>query len=169
MANKTLFQTSVGQTSTLTINEAGGVAYKYESRHALAQMAATGCLSRTYYATAENQLNNVLATALKVDDEFIAKTAIYSRTKGYMKDMPALLLAILTARGSAVMPRIFEQVIDSPKMLRTYVQIMRSGVTGRKSFGSVARAMIRNLLNKWSDEKSLHRFHRQFSVFGRYY
>jgi len=43
MANKSLFQsiTSVLPRATV-VNKAGGPAYKYEPKHALAQMAATG-------------------------------------------------------------------------------------------------------------------------------
>ena len=38
------------------------------------------------------------------------------------------------------MERIFGRVIDTPRMLRTFVQMVRSGVTRRQSFGSVPAA-----------------------------
>ncbi len=41
------------------------------------------------------------------------------------------------------MAEAFDRVIDSPKMLRNFVQIMRSGVVGRKSLGSLAEAVDR--------------------------
>ena len=60
MANKTLFSS---QTSTLpranTVNEAGGRAYKLAPKHALAQIAATGCFNGVYYTSAQSQLNEV--------------------------------------------------------------------------------------------------------------
>ena len=48
MANKTLFASLKGALRTDTVNYAGGVAYKLSDRQALAQLAATGCLSQTY-------------------------------------------------------------------------------------------------------------------------
>ena len=56
-----------------------------------------------------------------------------------MKDMPALLLAELSRRDPALMDRVFDRVVDSPRMLRTFVQIVRSGATGRKSLGSAPK------------------------------
>ena len=62
--------------------------------------------------------------------EFVAKTAVYCRERGHMKDMPALLLAALSRRDPSLMDRAFDRVIDSPRMLRNFVQIVRSGATG---------------------------------------
>jgi len=47
MANKTLFKSLIGKfiPQADAINEAGGPAYKLSPRAALAQYAATGCLS----------------------------------------------------------------------------------------------------------------------------
>ena len=58
-----------------------------------------------------------------------------------MKDMPALLCAVLSASTDAGRCRaVFDRVIDNGKMLRNFVQIMRSGVVGRKSLGTLPEA-----------------------------
>jgi 60 kDa SS-A/Ro ribonucleoprotein len=75
-----------------------------------------------------------------------------------MKDTPALLLAHLTMRGPeglAALKASFAQVIDSPKMLRTFVQIMRSGQIGRKSLGTAPKALIKSWLEARSDAQLL--------------
>src|SRR5215218_707765 len=97
MANQSLFPSLVGQLvpNADTRNEAGGPAYAFSAKHALAQYTVTGCLNSTFYATAEMQLDQVLRLVSAVDPAFVAKTAIYCRTRGYMKDMPALLCATL--------------------------------------------------------------------------
>jgi 60 kDa SS-A/Ro ribonucleoprotein len=104
MANKTLFQTLAGMLPQAdTVNEAGGKAFDFTPKHALAQYAVTGCLNGTFYATAETQLQRVLELASAVGPEFAAKVAVYSREQGHMKDMPALLcaaLSVLDARSS---------------------------------------------------------------------
>lgn len=155
MASKTLFQSIVGKLlpKTNTLNEAGGVAYRLSNKQALAQYAAVGCLNGTFYTTGEDQLASVLTLCRDLEPEFIAQTALYSRTKGYMKDMPALLLSVLSVKGPGLMAEVFDRVIDSPKMLRNFVQIMRSGVVGRKSLGSLPKRMIVQWLESRTDEQ----------------
>ena len=53
MANKNLFS-SVNATlpRANAVNEAGGAAYAFEAKHALAQLAATGCFNGVFYAIA---------------------------------------------------------------------------------------------------------------------
>lgn len=152
MANKNLFATIAGKLvpQANAINEAGGKAYAMTPKQALAQYAATGCLNGTFYATAEEQLATVISLCSEVDTDFIAQAAIWSREAGFMKDMPALLCAILATRDVARLEAIFPRVIDNGKMLRNFVQIVRSGVTGRKSFGTAVKRMIL----RWVDGRS---------------
>lgn len=152
MANKELFRTTPGRLvpATDTRNEAGGRAYRLEARHALAQYAATGCLNTTFYTTAETQLEQVRELCRDVDPLFIGKTALYCREHGFMKDIPALLVAHLSLRDHRVFEAVFDRVIDSGKMLRTFVQIMRSGVVGRKSLGSLPKRLVRRWLTRRS-------------------
>lgn len=143
--NKSLFQTVKGLFTppANTVNEAGGTAYKLSPKQALAQYAATGCFSNTFYADASEQLDKVLALANELDGEFVAKVAVYSREKGFMKDMPALLVAVLSTKDKTLFEQVFPHVIDNGKMLRNFVQIMRSGVVGRKSLGSLPKRLVR--------------------------
>jgi len=69
----------------------------------------------------------VLELCADIDAEFIAKTAVFCRERGFMKDMPALLCAVLSVKDRELLARVFPRVIDNAKMLRNFVQIMRSG------------------------------------------
>jgi 60 kDa SS-A/Ro ribonucleoprotein len=151
MANKNLFKSLIGKLMPATdaLNEERAPAYELSPKHALAQYAATGCLNTTFYAGAEEQLAKVLELCEKVEPEFIAKTAVFCRERGHMKDMPALLCAVLSVKDRALLERIFPRVIDNAKMLRTFVQIMRSGVAGRKSLGSAPKRLVR----EWMDAR----------------
>lgn len=156
MANKTLFQTIAGKlTKADTLNEAGGKAFAFTPKHALAQYAATGCLNGTFYATAETQLEKVLELASAAGPEFTAKVAVYSRTKGHMKDVPALLCAALSVLDPEKLKAVFPLVCDDGKMVRNFVQILRSGAVGRKSLGSVPKKLVQNWLDARSDEQLL--------------
>lgn len=143
MSNKHLFGAAGKALRPDTTNEAGGSAYAFSAAHALAQYAVTGTFHGTFYATDEEQLARVSALASAVEPELVAKTALYCRTNGRMNDVPAFLVAHLAARDVTSMLRVFSRVIDDGRMLRNFVQIVRSGVTGRKSFGSAPKRALR--------------------------
>jgi 60 kDa SS-A/Ro ribonucleoprotein len=151
MANTTLFQSSRGPLipRANTVNRAGGKAYSCSPTHALAQYAATGCLNATFYATAQQDLDKVLELASRVEPKFLAKTAVYAREKGFMKDMPALLCAALSVLDAPLCAQVFARVIDDGKMLKNFVQIVRSGAVGRKSLGSMPKRLVKS----WFDAK----------------
>ena len=149
MVNKTIFQTRVQKApSADTTNRAGGAAYTLSDKEALAQLVMTGTFNNTFYASASDQINNVktlldrLGTA---NAEFVAKLAIHARELGFMKDTPAYLVAWLSSHGGGnLFKDTFNVVIDNGKMLRNFVQIMRSGAIGRKSLGTAPKKMVQN-------------------------
>jgi 60 kDa SS-A/Ro ribonucleoprotein len=149
MANKTIFNSYRGRqvTQTDTVNRAGGKAYALTSEQALAQCAITGCLTSTFYANADEQLHVVLKLANEVSTEYLAKLAVYAREQGLMKDMPALLAAVLSVRDSVWLELIFNRVMTNGRMVRNFVQIMRSGVVGRKSLGSLPKRLVKEWIN----------------------
>lgn len=161
MATNKLFSTKNGSSKkggkvtkvTNTVNNAGGTAYSLSDKAALAQLAMTGCFNGTYYVSAENQLERVLELANKVEPEFLAKLAVYSREKGLMKDMPAVLAAVVAGKDADLLTQIFSKVIDNPKMLRNFVQVIRSGKTGRKSLGTRPKKLIQKYLENLTDEQ----------------
>lgn len=154
MANKNLFQRTVGRLlpKTDVLNHEWAPAYDLPPKAKLAQYAATGCLNTTFYASASEHLETVLGLADRIEPEFIAKTAVYAREKGSMKDMPALLAACLTVKDQEKLNRVFDRVIDNGKMLRNFVQIMRSGMIGRKSLGTAPKRLVAKWLERRSDE-----------------
>jgi 60 kDa SS-A/Ro ribonucleoprotein len=153
MANKALFKSLVGKLvpAADARNEELAPAYALTPKQALAQYAATGCLSATFYAGAEEQLAKVLELCEKVEAEFVAKTAVYARERGLMKDVPALLLAVLAKKDAGLLALVFPRVADNARMLRNFVQIVRSGAAGRKSLGSAPKRLVREWLEARDD------------------
>lgn len=147
MANRTLFNTQRKIAQTTGKNAAGGSAYIFTDEQALCQYVVTGTLHQTFYATAADQLKQIENLVASVRPELIAKAAVYGHETGRMKDVPAYLLAVLLARGeSALFNKAFNRVVTNAKMLCNFVQIVRSGVTGRKSFGTVGKRAMQNWL-----------------------
>jgi 60 kDa SS-A/Ro ribonucleoprotein len=152
MANKTLFASLRDALipRTDTVNSENAPAYALSPKHALAQYAATGCFGRTFYASAGEQLARVLELCDAIADpqraRYVAQLAVYARTQSFMKDMPALLCAWLSVRDARLHEAVFPRVIDNARMLRNYVQILRSGVVGRKSLGTAPKRLVRQWL-----------------------
>lgn len=145
--NPQLFGSGTRGPATDTKNLAGGRAYERPGKEALASYALVGTLHDTFYATAKFHLDTVLELLKDpdVDDAFVAQLAVYARRDGYMKDMPAFLVSCLAAQGSPYFRNAFRRVIDNGKMLRNFVQVIRSGVLGRKSFGTA----VKRELQRW--------------------
>jgi 60 kDa SS-A/Ro ribonucleoprotein len=157
MANRQLFASSRGRLPLAadTRNEAGGLAYALPPKAALAQVAMTGTLGNAFYADAELQLATLLDLAAQVEPEYLAKAAVFARARGYMKDTPAVLVALLTLRSPELAVRAFPRVIDNGRMLRNFVQVLRSGVLGRKSLGTAPKRLIQRWLAGRSPEQLL--------------
>ena len=142
-----------------TVNEAGGVAYSMTAKHELAQYATTGTFGDTFYVSGDDQLKRMKELVPQVETEYLAKLAIYARQEGYMKAMPAYLAAVLTTRGEEgirLLKQIFPDVINNGRMLRNFVQTIRSGVLGRKSLGTAPR----NLVRQWLQSRSPYQLFR---------
>jgi 60 kDa SS-A/Ro ribonucleoprotein len=152
MANKGLFASAVARLlpAADTVNREWAPAYAYGPEHKLAQLAATGTLQDNFYSASETQLGEVVEAAKSVDPIFVAKAAVYARTRGTMKDMPALLTAYLTVAEPDLAVGVFERVIDNGRMLRNFVQIMRSGAVGRTSLGTRPKRLIQQWLERAS-------------------
>ena len=153
MANKSVFASIKGRLlpKATAKNAHAAPAYAYCDAHALAQIAVTGTFGGMFYQSPQAELEYVLGVAEAVDPRYLAQAAIYARQSGYMKDMPAVLLAVLARRDPALFRAAFAHVVDNGKMLRSFVQVIRSGQTGRKSLGSAPKAMVQNWLNTASD------------------
>jgi 60 kDa SS-A/Ro ribonucleoprotein len=66
--------------------------------------------------------------------------------------MPALLCAVLAVKDVAMLKAVFPRVIDNGRMLRNFVQMIRSGAVGRKSLGTAPKRLINEWLEARSDE-----------------
>lgn len=151
MANKSLFSSLLSLLPRAdACNEAGGRAYAFTPKHALAQLAATGCFNGAFYSSAEAQLNAVKELAAQVDNEYLARLAIYSRERAFMKDMPAALVAMLAVRDPKLFHIVFDRVIDNGRVLRTLFQMLRSGQFGKKSLSYSVQRAFQRWLNRAS-------------------
>lgn len=136
-------------------NTEGPAAYHLNPKQVFAQYAVTGILKSTFYADAQARPQTLLDLCQQVEPRFIAKTALYCRKRGYMKGTAVLLLAVLAARDPAYLTGVFKRVINNGKMLRNFMQILGSGVAGRKSLGTRPKKLVQDWLNTASERALL--------------
>jgi 60 kDa SS-A/Ro ribonucleoprotein len=157
MVNKSLFSSIKNWLPRAeAVNEAGGLAYQLTPKHALAQLAATGCFNGVYYDSAKSQLDELKRLVDLVDDNvYLAKLAVYARERAYMKDMPAAIVVALSKRDTTLLHRVFDRVVDNGRVLRTVFQMTRSGQFGRKGLSSSLQRAFQRWLNNASVGKLL--------------
>jgi 60 kDa SS-A/Ro ribonucleoprotein len=137
--------------SAEVVNYSGAAAYRMESEQELAQLAVTGCFNNTFYTKAEDQLDRVLKLSREVHPRFLAQVAVYARQTGFMKDMPAALVAALAVRDPDLCAQVFSRVVDNGKMLRNFSQMIRSGSFGRSNLSA---KRLRRLVNAWFNTRT---------------
>jgi 60 kDa SS-A/Ro ribonucleoprotein len=162
ITNPTLFRNRPNVPSTKGYrNASGGKSYKFEDEQALCQYVVTGTFNQTFYTSAGEQLDKVAELCKSVSSKMLAKSAVYGHQQARMKDVPAYLLAVLAARSKNGddddsldwLKRVFNQVITNTKMLCNFVQIVRSGQTGRRSFGTAVKRLIQDWLVSKDNDK----------------
>lgn len=158
MANKSVFASFIGVLLPRADarNREAAPAYALTPRQALAQLAATGTFNGTFYADAREQLDALRALAAEVEPGFLARTAVHAAEAGYMKDMPVVLLALLSTLPGDAFARAFPRVVRNGRMLRGFVQVVRSGAAGRKSLGTRPKKLVQAWLEAASDADILH-------------
>jgi 60 kDa SS-A/Ro ribonucleoprotein len=117
-----------------------------------ATYAMTGVLRGTFAAGAREDVGLLGELASAVSTELVAKTAVVARAHGRSKTLPAVLVATLAVRDVPLMERVFARVIDDGPSLLTFCDAVRSGLLGRKSFGSAPRRALRSWFSSRSPE-----------------
>jgi len=154
MPNKQVFKTTRtgrGVPAATGKTSEGHKAYSLHPEQTLAELACVGTFHNTYYNSAETQLQTMMSLAEEVSmewPEFLAKVAVYSRQKAHMKDMPAAFLALLSTKDTNLFNQVFHRVIDNVRMIRGFVQIMRSGMVGRNSLGSAPKKRVQEAIQR---------------------
>ncbi len=129
-----------------------------ESRVALyAAIGSPRSILRARPTTEERRIEDaeVVSAAARVSPKFLAAHALASRALGESSRAPALLCALLSHRDPALLAEVFPCVINTPALVRRFVGVVRSGVSGRRSLGSAPKRLIARWLRSLSDDAVL--------------
>ncbi len=128
MVNQNLFGSKTRLPCANAVNEAGGPAYRLPPRHALAQLAATGCFHGTYYADAAAQLAALLALVGQVDDNlYLAKGVLAKGSSELVERAVAMARAAGRERATPVEAR---GLLGIPARISTTASGCREGASG---------------------------------------
>lgn len=144
--NRNIFRTTSVPSHDLTTHQ-GARGFSQSPRHELAQFAVSGIFDDGFYEDAGEKLSRVTRLCAAVTPEFVAACAIYGADRGWMKDAPCFLLAWLMTNGHKdLAARVAPRAIRSSRTLRTFVDIVRSGKLGKKSFSKSIERYIKSFL-----------------------
>ena len=114
-----------------TTNITGAVAYDPPTpEQKLYSITACSVLSNSYYTPANRLVSNIFECADKCDSEFVARLAVYLRTKMYLRSAPVLLCSYLALNGKLkkqTVVGVIQRADEIKEMLACW-----QGLSGRK-------------------------------------
>lgn len=137
------FNTKNGAGSRSTVrNAAGGVSHKMSSGKTFEALMLTTTFGDDCHNTGDSAVEDFVEAFRNASIEEI-KDGISKAHEAGRKDSVAMAVAMVASAYPSDFNGLFETYIDTARRLRTFVQFIRSGVTGRKCFGSRMKKAIR--------------------------
>lgn len=135
--------------SRTAYNSSGGKVVELNAEEKLVKLALTSVFNDGL-STGNDQIREFNVAAEHVTSKFLAQCIIYAYQTGHMRDTTAYMLALLSKRDTKLFRQVFAYITPDGRMLRNFVGVIRSGLTGRKSLGSACKAAINSALNSFN-------------------
>lgn len=143
------------------INEMGEKAYKLEAKEELIATCLTTFLQGSYYESENQVVNRIKEATSKVDEEFVAKLAIYLRDDANMRSVTHLLAGELAPRlsGKEYASRFYKKVSvrpdDMSEILAYYFSKGNKKIAAamKKGFKAKLESMDPYLIDKYKMNK----------------
>ena len=127
--------------TTDTRNKANFPAWRMSDEMRLEQLAMTGTLGSSFYASAKEATEEAIALLEHADAAMLAKAIVRGRQEGFIRTFPILGLLYLSKKDTALFQKVFDQVILTGNDLADFIDLTRKS----RGFGrSVKRA-----IGKW--------------------
>ena len=127
------------------VNREGFPAWTPSDAVLLEQLAMTGTMGRSFYATAREQTAAALELLDRAEPEAIAKAIVRGRQEGFVRAFPILGLVKLSEKSPALFQQVFEQVIVTGNDLGDFLDLVRR----MRGLGRGVKRAIHN----WLDHK----------------
>lgn len=152
-----------------TVNHEGEKAYLLTHEMELYTAVVTTELSDSFYENVDERINRINSLVSKVSPEFVAKLAVYARTKMQLRSVPLLLVVALARvhNGDDLVARTIERVVNRAdeimELPNCYALI--NGATGIKKLGKLSHQIqvgLQRAFNKF-DEYQFAKYNRTSS------
>jgi hypothetical protein len=102
------------KTKMKVTNHEGAQAFKLDARMELYSSVVTTSLSNKFYESADKRMDRIRALIAKNDPAFVAKLAVYTRNKMYLRSVPLMLAVELakTQSGNTVVSKTVKGVVQ---------------------------------------------------------
>lgn len=151
-------------------NYEGAKAFVLTPELELYSAVATAGLSDNFYEKANDRLERIVELMKKNDPEFVAKLAIYARTKMYMRSVPQVLAVELAKQnsGKAIVSKAVNGVLqraDEITELLAYYQLANKR-TGTKKLNKLSKQVQKGLAQAFNrfDEYQFAKYNRDAEV-----
>jgi len=144
-----------------TVNEMGEKAYRLEAKEELIATCLTTFLQGSYYESESEVVNRIKKSAAEVDEEFVAKLAIYLRDDANMRSVTHLLAGELAPRlsGKEYASRFYKKISvrpdDMSEILAYYFSKGNKKIASaiKKGFKAKLESMDPYLIDKYKMNK----------------
>lgn len=152
------------------VNHEGADAYKLSPEWQLYTAAVTSGLSDNFYESASTRLENIRNLIMHNDPQFVARLAVYTRTKMNLRSMP-LVLAVELARvhrGDSTVRKMVANIVrraDEITELLAYYQLAnkREGVKKLNKLSKQIQGGLEESFNRF-DEYQFAKYNRNTDV-----
>jgi 60 kDa SS-A/Ro ribonucleoprotein len=151
-------------------NYEGAKAFALTPEMELYSAIATAGLSDNFYENANDRLERIVELMKKNDPEFVAKLAIYARTKMYMRSVPQVLAVELAKQnsGNAIVSKAVNGVVqraDEITELLAYYQLANKR-NGTKKLNKLSKQVQKGLAQAFNrfDEYQFSKYNREAAV-----
>ena len=155
---------------TQTRNYEGEIAYTISPELELYTSVVTASLSNTFYEKQDDRLKRIITLIGKVDPEFVAKLAVYTREQMYLRSIPLVLVTELSKvhRGNSLVKNTVNRVIqraDEITELLAYYQLANSR-SGEKRLNKLSKQIQKGVAEAFNrfDEYQFAKYNRQTEV-----
>jgi hypothetical protein len=153
-----------------TVNYQGAKAYKITPEMEMYTAVATTGLNDSFYEAGDTRLERIKALVVKCDPEFVAKLAVYVRTRMHLRSVPMVLAVELAkaASGTSAVSKTVANVIqraDEISELLAYYQLANAR-TGAKKLNRLSKQVQKGLavsFNKF-DEYQFAKYNKNTDV-----
>lgn len=143
------------------VNEMGEKAYKLAAKEELVSTCLTTFLQSSYYESENEIVNRIKNSASNVDEQFIAKLALYLRKDANMRSVTHLLAGEIAPRlsGKEYAARFFNKIVQRPddmsEILAYYFSKGNKSISNaiKKGFKNKLESMDPYLIDKYKMEK----------------